>query len=235
MSYPLINGAQINGTDAGGLQRAAGVDLVGRTPPRADLSFGAQLTVATLEFGGGAIKSGTDVAAAPYYGLEMVRSDGFISLMYGQPNADTVFAVATSAALEIGQAAVASAFTANAKTLGVLLDTGSASASRTVKPATDAGAMEIGAAGPVQRVAYAQTSVVIEFGAASVEQYFGARGVDLMRSTPPRLFLGGGSFQALTSTPFEIGAVGWPTMTARARTHVALEIGRASVSRGASC
>lgn len=233
MSYPLINGAAINGEDGGAT--SSGLSLVAWSAPTLRVALLAPTQNPSLEFGDGAIKLGVDVAAAPYEGIDLCRSSqGLPWVFYGQPPADMTFAAPSDTALEFGDASARSDVSLGAPTAQAL-GLGRPSVQTVLCPATAGTPLELGEPGPSATALFAGGFVGLEFGEPLVSWAHPAAGFDLARWTPPTVRFGGSSFPAPTAQALEFGAPGMPLVALSARPASALEFGRAAIGLGSTC
>jgi hypothetical protein len=234
VSYPLINGAVINGDDEGALA-SSGLSLVSWSAPTMYAAVPAPAQDPSLEISdGGAIKLGVDVAATPYDGIDLCRNDGLPWVFYGQPPADMTFAAPSDTALEFGDASARSDVSLGAPTAQAL-GLGRPSVQTVLCPATAGTTLELGEPGPSATALFAGGFMGLEFGEPLVSWAHPAAGFDLARWTPPTVRFGGSSFPAPTAQALEFGAPGMPLVALSARPASALEFGRAAIGLGSTC
>lgn len=229
MSYPLINGAEINGTDSGGVL-TEGIELVSAGVHSLALALEAG-SAQPLELGDFIVQIGFNVGATPA-GLDLVHS-GLHSVFMGQPGADVTLFAPGVRVLELGAIAAGLG--------GVTVDGGSAQPLELGGPglsiaglAAGAHALEVGEAG-FSFDADAQGAVALEFGSIGARFRLAHTGIDMGRSGTHALVAAGVIAQAAGANVLEVGDPSQPHFTAFARQSFPLELGRHTASRGAAC
>lgn len=229
MSYPLINGAEINGTDSGGVL-TEGIELVSAGVPSLALALEAG-SAQPLELGDFIVQIGFDVAATPA-GLDLVHS-GLHSVFMGQPGGDVTLFAPGVRVLELGAIAAGLG--------GVTVDAGSAQPLELGDPglsiaglAAGAHALEVGEAGS-SFIADAPGTVVLEFGSIGARFRLTHTGIDMGFSGTHELVAAGVIAHAAGAHVLEFGEPSQPHFTAFARQSFPLELGHHTASRGAAC
>jgi hypothetical protein len=227
MSYPLINGAEINGSDAATTE---GIDLV---------TAGVGLVVVTtlgvsatpLEFGAVTGKVGVDVVARPG-GMDLVRA-GLGVTTIAQPDPDFVTAGVSARPLELGSPTSAGQV-ATTGASATPLQMGDIVAGIRVL-GVSAQPLELGDIGAATVMTTGTSAWPLEVGAPSAVFAVSVAGLDLVRGGVGRTLMDAMVTQGISAFPLELGDIGNPAISTRGRSAFPLQLGLPAISRGATC
>ena len=227
MTYPLINGAVINGAEESSTE---GIELVSAGPGTIfAVSIGAGASV--LEFGAVVGENGVDIAATPS-SLDLVRGGlGVISMAQPDPNVTLLGAGARP--LEFGTPSVAGTVTltgAGAEPLQLGVPMAAA-----VLLGQGASLMELGEPGPAAVMLRGASAWVLELGAPSAATFAGVSGIDLVSAGLGRVAGDAASLQGVSAYALELGDIGNPATITRGRSASPMQLGQPAISRGATC
>lgn len=229
MSYPLINGAVINGED-GAATGAEGIDLVAAGQVIA--SVRAQPSgVAALDLGAPRGQQGVDVALAPA-GIELTRY-GVHTAYLEQPPSNMMAQVTGASALELGTPALVVGGLIARVASAVPMEMGAPNA-QSMHAAAGYVALQTGQPG-VQAAARVPQASALSLGTPSMAVRLATSGIDLSVHMPGRARAGGLMFAVDGHEALELGVPGTAGITALARQSVAFTLGTPSVDRGALC
>lgn len=207
MSYPLINGATINGAED--VQGTQGIDLV---------SSGQAAAVSVVHL-------------APV-GVELVRSD-YHSITLAQPQPNITLQAGGAYPLEMGAPGLQpTAITLHAGG-GYPLGVGAPGIGQRLG-AAGAWPLEVGEPRTTARL-QAGGAWPLQLGAPATQHAIWLEGIDLMRTGAPRIAQGANVLQAGGAWPLELGEPGTPSITLRARQAYPLQVGRPAIDRGSAC
>jgi hypothetical protein len=227
MSYPLINGALINGAEE---QTTKGIDLV---------NAGVGLVVVTtlgvsvtpLEFGAVTGQVGVDVAATPW-GIDLARFGVGVSTI-AQPDPDFVSVGVSARPLELG-APTTSGEVATTGTSAAPLLMGDIVAEAVVI-GVSATPLELGDIDTAAVMTTGASATPLELGAPSSAFSMAVLGLDLATFGVGRTLMDAMVTQGVSAYPLEFGDTGNLGTATRGRSCFPMQLGKPSISRGATC
>lgn len=227
MSYPLINGAVINGAEE---QTAKGIDLVTAGQGTLVVSL-VGVSAYPLEFGAHKGQVGVDVTGRPA-GLDLVRAGlGVISVAQPEPNVTLLGMSARPLGLGTPSAGGAIALTGVSAT-PVELGNHGVSVGLMGQPAY---ALELGEPGAAHITLSGISAQVLEFGTPSAAFAVSISGIDLVTAGQGRIFSAAALLQGASAYPLELGDTDTPTVAMRGRSAFPTQLGQPAASRGATC
>lgn len=227
MSYPLINGAEINGSEGSAAQ---GIDLVTAGQGMLVVSP-VGVSAYPLEFGVHKVQVGVDVAGRPA-GLDLVRAGlGVISVAQPEPNVTLLGVSAQPLGLGTPSAGGAIALTGVSAT-PVELGNHGVSVGLMGQPAY---ALELGEPGAAHITLSGISAQVLELGAPSAAFAISISGIDLVTAGQGRIFSAAALLQGASAYPLELSDTDTPTVAMRGRSAFPIQLGQPAASRGATC
>lgn len=227
MGYPLINGAEINGSEESAAQ---GIDLVTAGQGTLVVSL-VGVSAYPLEFGAHKGQVGVDVAGRPA-GLDLVRAGlGVISVAQPEPNVTLLGVSAQPLGLGTPSAGGAIALT-GVSAIPVELGNHGVSVGLMGQSAY---ALELGGPGTAHITLSGISAQVLEFGTPSAAFAVSVSGIDLVTAGQGRIFSAAALLQGSSAYPLELGDTDTPTVAMRGRPAFPLQLGQPTISRGATC
>lgn len=227
MSYPLINGAEINGSEELTTQ---GIDLVTAGHGTLVVSL-VGVSAYPLEFGAHKGQVGVDVTGRPA-GLDLVRAGlGVISVAQPDPNVTLLGVSARPLELGTPSAGGAIALTGVSATPMQLGNHGVGVGLL----GQSAYALELGEPGPAHITLSGISAQVMELGAPSIVFSVSISGIDLVTAGQGRIFSAAALLQGASAYPLELGDTDTPTVAMRGRSAFPMQLGQPAASRGATC
>lgn len=227
MSYPLINGAEINGADE---PTSEGIDLVTAGQGMLVVSL-VGASAYPLEFGAHKGQIGVDVAGRPL-GMDLVRA-GLGVLTVAQPSPDVTLLGVSARPLELGAPSAAGTVTLTG--VGATpMQLGDPTAGA-VLLGQSANPLELGEPGPAQITVTGISARPLELGAPAAAFAVSVSGLDLVTAGQGRIVSAAAVLQGRSAYPLEFGDTGTPTVALRGRSAFPLQLGQPAISRGATC
>ena len=232
MSYPLINGAVINGSSEDGGGSPPGTLAAYFSPPRLVLKLSSS-GLPAVTFGQHRLQIGVDTVV-PVSGLQAARH-GFPRLVLGMPPSGSVFQAAGLMAVGTGVPTLQSSMTAG-PVPGLQPTTAGAPRLELRMPVIGGVApARFGVAGSAERFAVSGLSCARVGALRTVQSMPVARGVGPAGVGTPRLKLGGMSFHAEGALAARHGAPYFGGQAFRARGVLAARAGRPELGRSSAC